>query len=118
MTTIHNLISLYQPLIFTIIIEIFIAILLRVNKKSDILNIAFINIITNPALNIFLLIIRFIFNLPIIIWIIVIINELLVVLVEYKYFKKVLVYNNINLLLFSFILNCFSFGIGLIITYF
>ncbi|MEE3344336.1 MAG: hypothetical protein VZS44_09620 [Bacilli bacterium] len=118
MIIIHNVISLYQALVFTILIEITVATLLKVKNKGDILNITFINIITNSTLNSFLLIINFIFDITIIIWLIVIVSELIVVLVEYKYFQKVLIYNCINKLLFSFIVNCSSFSIGLIITYF
>lgn len=116
MIIIYNVINLYLALLFTIIIEISISILLNVRIKNDILNIVFINIVTNPLLNCFLLIMSSIIKSNTVIWILIIICELLVVIVEYKYFKNKLIFNKLNRLLFSFILNGFSFGIGLVVT--
>lgn len=112
------ILNLYLALIMTLIIELGMALILKVRDKLDLLYIALINCITNPILNIILvLIVSFFVKNNIVFYIIVIIFEIIVVFVEYLFYKNRLKYNRISLLLFSFILNASSFGLGLIYNY-
>lgn len=103
-------------LILTIVIELFISLLLGVRKKIDIINIIFINCITNIILNYLINIISyFLYPNMFMIYFILVILELIIIIVEYIFYKRNLEYNKINPLILSIILNTLSFGIGLLI---
>lgn len=102
-------------LICTIIIETLVALLLKINKTKDIINIILVNIMTNPVLNSLYLL--FEYKLPkdyIIISLIVM--ELLVFIIEGTIYKKYLSYKKLNPYIISLILNISSYTIGLLIS--
>lgn len=103
-------------LFFTILIELIVALILKVRDKKDILNIILVNTMTNPLLVSLTVYITYnrIFNRILS----VIILELLVVLIEGFTYKKVLKYKKINPFILSLILNASSYFIGEIINYF
>lgn len=99
----------------TIIIELLVAILLKIRNKKDILNIVLVNIMTNPLLVTITLYINIFYGLKyrnILIYPL----ELLVVLTEGRIYKKHLNYKKINPYLLSLILNASSYLIGLVIN--
>lgn len=105
-------------LVLTLIIELTISIVLGIRGK-DILRIIFINVMTNVPLNIIVNLLYMWFNPNVIFYFIVPILEILVFLIEGKYFKKL---NNsiINPYKLSILLNAFSYGysfVYLIINY-
>ena len=81
-------------LFFTILIELIVALILKVRDKKDILNIILVNTMTNPLLVSLTVYITYnrIFNRTLS----VIVLELLVVLIEGFTYKKVLKYKKIN----------------------
>lgn len=103
-------------LFFTILIELIVALILKVRDKKDILNIILVNTMTNPLLVSLTVYITYnrIFNRTLS----VIVLELLVVLIEGFTYKKVLKYKKINPFILSLILNASSYFIGEIINYF
>ena len=103
-------------LFFTILIELIVALILKVRDKKDILNIILVNTMTNPLLVSLTVYITYnrIFNRILS----VIILELLVVVIEGFTYKKVLKFKKINPFILSFILNASSYFIGEIINYF
>lgn len=103
-------------LFFTILIELIVALILKVRDKKDILNIILVNTMTNPLLVSLTVYITYnrIFNRTLS----VIVLELLVVLIEGFTYKKVLKYKKINPFIISLILNASSYFIGEIINYF
>lgn len=103
-------------LFFTILIELIVALILKVRDKKDILNIILVNTMTNPLLVSLTVYITYnrIFNRTLS----VIVLELLVVLIEGFTYKKVLKYKKINPFILSLILNVSSYFIGEIINYF
>lgn len=103
-------------LFFTILIELIVALILKVRDKKDIINIILVNTMTNPLLVSLTVYITYnrIFNRILS----VIILELLVVVIEGFTYKKVLKYKNINPFILSLILNASSYFIGEIINYF
>lgn len=95
-------------LVFTIFIELVISIFCGVNNKNDILYIILINILTNPSTEqINLLIKDSRFHYPIII-----IIEIIIIIIEYLFYKKVLRSKNINLLYLAIINNVCSYAVG------
>lgn len=108
---------LIKCLLLTIIIELSIALLLKVRDKKDILNIILVNIITNPVVVMSQILLYLYFGYKIEV-IGVIILEILVVPIEGLIYKKVLNYKSINPILLSLILNASSLIIGLIINKF
>ena len=104
---------LIKTLSLTIIIELIVAIILGIKDKKDILNIILINCVTNPIINYLMLVVYYFIKNNIIIYMFIFVFESLVVICEYYYFKKYLIYNR-NKLLLSFILNISSFLFGLI----
>lgn len=104
-------------LILTIIIELVVAILLKVKDKKDLLNIALVNIATNPIVTS----VPVYFNLRYGILqrnIVLYTLEVLTVITEGLIYKKVLRYKKINPIVLSLILNLSSYGIGEIINRF
>ena len=102
-------------LVSTIIIELLIALLLKVRDKKDILNILLVNVMTNPLLVTITMYINILYGLKyrnILIYPL----EILVVLSEGFVYKKYLKYKKINPYVLSLILNISSYLIGLIIN--
>jgi len=102
-------------LLCTIIIEVTIAIMLKVKEKKDILNIVLVNCITNPL----------VVTIPILIYIkysykikciTLIVLEILTVITEGLIYYKALKYKKINPLILSLILNLSSYIIGELIN--
>ena len=100
-------------LILTILIEVFIAYILKIKNASDIKKIIFINICTNLPLNILVTCLGYVINYNVLLWIIVPVLEVFVFLIEGYYFKK-LSYKLINSYSLSFVLNSISYLIGVI----
>ena len=105
-------------LLLTVMIETAAALVLKVKTKKDILNIVIINCITNPILNIALAAASALTSNKTPLFILFLIFEALAVISEYCFYKKRMEYNYINLLLFSFILNGFSFFTGILLRIF
>ena len=102
-------------LLFTMLIELIVALILGVRDKKDILNIILVNIMTNPLLVSVTVYITYnrIFNRIASI----VILELLIVIEGFTY-KKVLKFKKINPFILALILNFSSYFIGEIINYF
>ena len=101
--------NIILSLVFTIFIEVVISIFCGINNKNDILYIILINILTNPSTEIINLVIKDSnFHYPVII-----IVEIIVVIIEYLFYKRVLKNKNINLLYLSIINNICSYGVGI-----
>lgn len=99
----------------TIVIEIVIAIILKINNKKDLLNIILVNIATNPlvvSIPVFILV-KYSYGFSIISLILL---EVLTVIIEGLIYFKVLDYKKINPFLLSLILNLSSYFIGEIIN--
>lgn len=107
-----------EALALTLVIELSVALLLKVRNKFDIVYIALINCVTNPLINVIYAGIIIFFKVPagsFIRYIAVFILELFVWLSEGLFFKKMLEYKKLPGLLLSLILNLTSFLLGLII---
>ena len=115
METFFVLLQMMRNLLLTIIIETAIALLLKIRNKDDIKKIVYINCITNPIINYVMLFIFYFFSSALIQRSFLFVFEMIVVYSEYRYYKKKLKYNKMNLLLFSAILNASSYFIGLAI---
>ncbi len=102
-------------LVLTIIIEVSFSLILGIRNRKDIYSIIFINCITNIIINYIMNTIKYFIYSNIIIYIILAIFEVIVVLVEYKFYKRNLEYKKLNPLILSIILNTLSFSIGLLI---
>ena len=101
----------------TIIIELSVALLLKVKDKLDLINILLVNILTNPLLvsTVNLISINYGSKIG---YICLYTFEVLVVFIEGLIYKKYLNYKKINPYVLSLILNVSSYLIGLIITLF
>lgn len=107
---------MFINLVLTILIELEIGFILGIRKRNDINNVIYINCITNIVLNYIINICLFIFYKNIlVVYIIIGILEILVIYVEFIYYKNNLKFNKIKPLLLSIILNTLSFTIGLLI---
>ena len=96
-------------LIFTILIEFIVSVFCGINNKFDLLNIIWINILTNPSTEMINLLIKNSdFHYPIII-----IIEILIIIIEFLFYKKNLKTKNINFLYLSVINNVSSYLIGI-----
>lgn len=102
-------------LIITIIIEVLIAIILKVKEKKDILTVILVNIMTNPIVVSvpILMYIKYGYKIEIISLIIL---EILTFIVEGLIYKKTLKYEKNNAFKLSLILNLSSYLIGEIIN--
>jgi hypothetical protein len=101
----------------TIVIEVLVALLLKVRNKKDILNIVLVNILTNPLLVSLTNLISINYGLELA-YISLFTFELLAVFVEGFIYKKYLEYDKINHYLLSAILNLISYLAGLLINIF
>lgn len=106
-----KLLIMGRCLLLTIVIEVIIGLILKIRNKKDIVMIILINVITNPiAVFIYSRIINDELRT-----IILLIIEIIVVLVEGTFYRKVLNYKKIPPYLLSSILNLCSYLIGTII---
>ena len=105
-----------STLIGTIIIELFFAFVLGVRDKNDFLNIILSNIMTNPLLVIFTLLIKARYGNSIY-YLVLFIMEIVAVLIEERVYDKYLNYKKIRAYKLSLILNLSSFLIGLVFNY-
>lgn len=113
---INILIQMLCNLSLTIIIELGIALLLGIKEKKDILNLIVINCITNPILNYIMMVVVYLTSNNVIIYFLFFLFEIMVIDLEYRFYKKKLVFKKISLLLLSIMLNISSLILGLIIS--
>ena len=108
-------IIMIKCLVITIIIEIVVALILKIRDKKDLLNIALVNIMTNPIVTSIpvYMNIRYSVNCR---NITLLILEILTVLLEGLIYKKFLNFKRINPFILSLLLNCSSYFIGEIIN--
>ncbi len=100
--------NIILSLAFTILIEFTVSIFCGINKKIDLLYIILINILTNPSTELINLLIKdSSFHYPIIFTI-----EILIIIIESLFYKKVLKEEKINFLYLSIINNVCSYVIG------
>ena len=105
-----------RALIFTIIIEIIIALVLKIREKKDILNIVLVNCFTNPlvtSIPVYINIRYGVFQRNITLLAL----EIITVIVEGYIYKKVFKFKIINPFVLSLFLNLSSYLIGNIINY-
>ena len=104
-----------KSLICTIIIEVTLALILKVKNKKDLLNVLLVNALTNPL----------VVSIPVLVLVkynyersiaSLIVLEILTVLVEGFIYSKVLIYKKINPYILSLLLNITSFLCGVIIN--
>ncbi|MBR4830868.1 MAG: hypothetical protein IKZ96_03795 [Bacilli bacterium] len=79
--------SILQSLLLTLLIELFISLVLGIRGK-DLLRITLINILTNVPLNILVSLLYTVIDNNIVFYVIVPVLEVLIVLIEGTYFKK------------------------------
>ena len=103
-------------LILTIIIEVIIGIILGIRNKKDLLNIILVNVVTNPIVVSFPILIYLLFGYNYEMLSLYIL-EIVTLFVEGFIYKKVLIYKKINPFLISLILNLSSYLIGELINY-
>ena len=103
-------------LLFTIIVELLVAIILGVRNKKDIINIILVNIMTNPLVVTIPQVLLLFHGMK---WrnISLLLLELYAFIGEGLIYKKVLKYNKINGLILSLILNLSSYFLGYILNY-
>ncbi len=106
-----------RSLILTVIIELVIALLLKIKEKKDLLNVILVNVFTNPLLNAIILYVNIFYGVKDR-NICLIFLEVTIVIIEGFIYSKVLKYKKINGYLLSLILNCCSYFIGTIINIF
>ena len=107
--------SLIISLILAIFIESLVSIIIGIRKSNDIITIIAANTLTNPTV-VFIANVLYNYELVLLYWIIVILMEVIVVVIEGKIYEKILSFKQISGLLLSFINNIISFGIGLVIS--
>lgn len=100
---------------FTVILEELTALILGVRRKYDLLMILLVNIITNPPAVLLNMGFASFTALPEFLYVAVL--EILVVVVEWLFFKRMLDKQKVPLFLMSLILNLVSFAVGTPIIY-
>ncbi len=103
-------------LILTIIIEVIVGIILGIRNKKDILNVILVNVVTNPIVVSFPILIYLLFGYNYEMLSLYIL-EIVTLFVEGFIYKKVLIYKKTNPFLISLILNLSSYLIGELINY-
>ena len=116
MKVINIFILMIWSLSLTIVIELLLGLLIGIRKKDDIFHLIVINFITNPILNYVMTIIRYFFSNYFIIYLCLFFFELIVMYVEYKFYRNRLKFRRISPLILSIILNFSSVIIGFIIN--
>lgn len=103
-------------LLFTIIIELIVAIILKVRNKKDIINIILVNIMTNPLVVVIPQVLLLYHG---IIWrnISLLLLEILAFLSEGLIYKKFLTYHKIDGMILSLILNLSSYFLGYLLNF-
>ena len=104
-------------LIFTLIIEITIAYLLKFRKKEEIQAIIAVNLITNPALNYFIQL-NSQYNIISTAFTTIILLEALIVIIEFILLSLMLKQDKKRLFILSLLINIISFLFGLLIINF
>ena len=104
--------ALSVALVSTVIIEVISALLLKVRSKWDIILIVLINCVTNPLANLIMTIVYQLQLSDTIVYGSIFVIELMVVLSEGSFYKKVLDHKRIQPLILSLILNLLSFTLG------
>lgn len=112
-----NLLPYYmiRSLVCTLVIEIVFALILGVRNKKDILNVALVNIMTNPIVVSVSFVTGFLYGQDARL-IAVIVLELFALVSEGLVYYKTLRYGKINSFLLSLLLNGASYGLGLVIN--
>ena len=109
--------SLVIALILTIVLESIVIYLFGLRRKTDFLAILFINLLTNPLMNYFILVMQslnlIVFNLSSIL-----IVELVVVIIEWRLLIYSVSGSPKKLLVISLVMNLFSFSFGEILSFF
>ena len=103
-------------LILTIIIEVIGGIILGIRNKKEILNVILVNVVTNPIVVSFPILIYLLFGYNYEMLSLYIL-EIVTLFVEGFIYKKVLIYKKTNPFLISLILNLSSYLIGELINY-
>ena len=106
-----------RSLLITLVVEILVAIVLKIKDKKDLLNILLVNLLTNPLLNAIIIYINVFYSIKAR-NISLIFLEIFIVFIEGFIYKKVLKYKKINCYLLSLILNFSSYILGTIINNF
>jgi len=106
--------SIISALLFTILIEVCIAIIFVYRKKLEIATIILINIITNPLLNYFLLLNNH-YEIIKIDTLVILFLEIAVVYVEWLLLKYTLQQNPKKLFILSIAMNFCSYFLGILI---
>lgn len=106
--------SIFLALVITIIIECIVAIVLKHYKRSDLVSIVCINVVTNPLLN-YLLWLNSDYQWFQLTWPIVILIEIIVVLVESGLLMFSLKKSLHESLLLSFVMNGVSYLAGILL---
>ncbi len=116
MEIINIFIRMLWSLLLTIIIELLLALLIGIRKNNDILNIIIINCITNPIINYIMMVIVYLFSNSAIVYLCLFFFEIIVMYVEYKFYRNKLKFRKIDPLLLSALLNFSSLILGFIIN--
>ncbi len=109
-------IQMLWNLSLTIIIELGIALLLGIKEKSDIFNLIVINCITNPILNYIMMIVTYLTSNNIIIYFLFSLFEVVVIYLEYRFYRKKILFKKLDLLVLSTVLNISSIILGFVIS--
>ena len=104
-------------LLLTLLIESAAAAVIGIRKKRDFINVALVNIITNPVLVALTGAVSFFYGYEIYV-IFAVIGEISVLVTEGLIYRKVLIYRKLNPFLVSLILNGASYLTGLLAGYF
>ena len=110
-------IGMLQSLFVTLVLECLMALIMGVRKPFDFLVIILVNVITNVSIN---AIINLVYpDMKVIpLWVVVLIFEILVVILEGFVYMKAGVSAKLNVYIFSLILNTVSFLGGIILASF
>lgn len=109
------IISLIASLLLTIIIEISISYIIGIREKEDLKVVFWTNVLTNPIVVYIANCVK-ILNNNVIYNISVFIMEVLVIIIEFIIYKKILDYEKKSPLLISSINNIISFSLGIVIS--
>lgn len=100
-------------LVFTIVVEVFVAFCLGFRSKLELTTVALVNLITNPILNVIEYIGVSLKLLPLNIYIVLFL-EMIVVLVEWALLRFTLRQGSKRLFYLSFLMNTASYGGGVL----
>jgi hypothetical protein len=109
--------SLAIALVLTIVLEWLVIYLFGLRKKTDFLAILFINLLTNPLMNYFILVMQSLHLITFNLFSILVV-ELIVVIAEWRLLIYSVSGNQKKLFVISLVMNLFSFSFGLILSFF